>query len=264
MEELFIQNLDNELQELLENNQNHLSAALHEKIPTSHFQYNTLNIAVGRQRTGKSFSIIREIIKISKKSHNTHMLIYSNKTGHPTDRTFETLKSKIEIPIEYVSHDNLGTYLEHMLKYKGLYNEIYECRLEDKIIDDQKQDLKDVLKIDDFSRPFLHTLILLEDIAKAKIIMSEKSYIQELITQCAHINCSFFLATQYWKAISTNIKSNVATILIFGGYSRKIFNYIFSQIPVEVDAKELWEHYKNLSTNEKIIANTITHEIIIE
>jgi hypothetical protein len=219
---------------------------------------------VGRQRTGKTFSIIREIIKISKMSHNTHMLIYSNKTGYPTDRTFEKMKAMIKIPIEYVSHDNLGDYVENILKYKGLYNEIYEYQLEDKIIDNQKQDLFETLKINDFSRPFLHTMILLEDIAKAKIIKSEKSYIQELMTQCAHINCSFFLATQYWKSISTNIKSNVATILVFGGYSRQVFNYIFSQIPVEIDAKELWEQYKHLNTNEKIIANTITNEIIIE
>jgi hypothetical protein len=264
MEELFVQNMDYEIQELLEDNKSHLSAALHERIATSHFLYNTLNIAVGRQRTGKSFSIIREIIKISNMSPHTHLLIYANKTGYPSDRTFEKLKVKIKIPIEYVAHDNLGDYIVTLLTYKDLYNEIYERQLEDQIIDEQKNALIEHLKITDFKRPFLHTLILLEDIAKAKIIKSEKSYIQELMTQCAHINCSFFLATQYWKSISTNIKSNVATILVFGGYSRQVFYYIFSQIPIEIDVKELWARYQGLGDHQKIIVNTITNDILIE
>ena len=206
MNELVDLNLDNELQELTEKHKEELSTALIEKIPSTHVYYNSINIAVGKQRSGKTYTIIKEIIKISRFCTNTHLLIYSNKTGDKTDKTFEKLKSKIEIPIVYVSHSNLDEYLQKFLLYKQLYNEILENGYMDRQDDEQKATMFETLHINDFSRPYLHTLVLLEDVAQAKILKNKKTYIQELMTQCAHINCSFFLAVQFWSSLTTNIK----------------------------------------------------------
>ena len=51
------------------------------KIHATYCYYNSVNIAVGLQRSGKTYTIIEEIINISKVCPNTHMLIYTNKTG---------------------------------------------------------------------------------------------------------------------------------------------------------------------------------------
>ena len=65
-----------------------------------------------------------------------------------------------------------------------------------------------------------------------------------LMTQCAHINCSFFLATQFWKGLPTPIKSQVTTIYLYGGFSREQLRYILRQITLQNPFEVIWEEYK--------------------
>jgi hypothetical protein len=263
IQRLLRQNVENELCELAEENRDKLETALIKKIDGTHICYNSVNVALGKQRTGKTRGLTFEIILISMMCPNTHLLVYSNKTGSPTDLTFETFKEKIDIPIVYISHDSLKEFLENMLEYKQLYNEIYKDGLGDKIIKKKKNELFKILHISDFDRPFLHTLVFLEDIANAKIL--QKGYILELMTQCAHINCSFFLATQFWRnSIPTTIKTQVTTIFIFAGYSLQQFRYIMSQLPIEFDVGDLWNTYRSMHENGKMIVNTRTGELLFD
>ena len=116
-QELDLDMLDNMINYCLKKNKPKLQDELIKKIHDQiYVQYNTLNIAVGRQRSGKTHSIIKEIIKISQVSERTHLLIYINKEGAPSDPTFESLKGLISIPIEYVSEKNAEKYVQDILK----------------------------------------------------------------------------------------------------------------------------------------------------
>ena len=77
------------------------------KIKGTNTYANSLNVFVGRQRSGKSFQAIQEIIKISRIDPTAHLLVYVNQKGSCDDDTFETFKEMIEIPIEYVRYDNV-------------------------------------------------------------------------------------------------------------------------------------------------------------
>ena len=100
---LDLSRLDEMINYCLESNLNKLEDELIREIhPQINVQYNSLNIAVGRQRSGKTYSIIREIIKISNVCPRTHLFVYINKEGAASDPTFESLKSLIRIPIKYV------------------------------------------------------------------------------------------------------------------------------------------------------------------
>jgi hypothetical protein len=264
IEEIFDDTVKDAMIMLNKQNKDKLDRALISKIPTSNTYLNSVNIAVGKQESGKSFKLIEEIVKISRVSTNTHLLIYSNKTGCPSDDTFETQKDLIKIPIEYIAHDELPEYMEEFLMWKDLYKEIKEDGLEERIDNKQKQELFEKMKINDFSRPCLHTLVFLEDVAQAKIIKTEKTYINELMTQCRHIHCSFFLAIQFWKAVPTGLKSQITTLYIYGGYSKQQLRYIFSQTNVPVELNEIWSKYILFKNHEKIVVDAkksiITYE----
>ena len=81
--------LDKMINYCLHKNKSKLDDELISKIHNQvYVQYNTLNIAVGRQRCGKTHTIIKEIIKISAVSKRTHLLIYINKNGRSVGYVF--------------------------------------------------------------------------------------------------------------------------------------------------------------------------------
>lgn len=264
IDDLYNDYIDTAINEHLNKNRNSLEHEAISKIPSTNCYYNSVNIAVGRQASGKTLSIMKEIIKIASMSDNTHLLVYINKTGEPTDATFESLKPMIEIPIKYVSQDNAEEYVKELLEYKQLYNTVMEQNLQDKIIDEQVDALFSKLYIDNFNRTSLHTLIFLDDAAKSPLLVKDKSYFNSLMTQCRHIKCSFFLAVQYWKALNTNIKSNVATIFIFSGFSRQQLNIILYQTNVGMPMDELWSKYIKLKTHDKLVVDSIAGNISIQ
>ncbi|EAY03860.1 hypothetical protein TVAG_443480 [Trichomonas vaginalis G3] len=139
--------------------------------------------------------------------------------------------------------------------YKELYNTIKKQGLEDKIIDKQRDELFETLSISNFDREFLHSLIFLDDAVKSKLITNEKSYFNQLLTQCRHIQCSFFMAVQYFKALSTNIKSNLSTLFIFSGFSRQQLNVMLYQVNLPMSINELYTQYQQLGEHEKIIVD---------
>ena len=246
-------NVDDEMQiNLYENPINRESL---EKIRGTNTYVNSLNVFVGRQRTGKTYSAIKEIIKISRHHKQTHLLVYINKDGKPNDDTFERTKDLINCSIIYVSYDDSKQYLQQLLQYKYTYNTIKDKHLERQLSDKHLNELYENLSIDDLDNDYLHTLILLED---ATQFMKSKhaDYINDLMTKCRHIQCSFFVIIHYWKALNTNLKSNLSTIYIFSGYSRQQLNYILYQINVNASMKEIYDKYKQLGEHGKIIIDS--------
>ena len=77
------------------------------KIPNTNTYANSLNVFVGRQRSGKSYQAIQEIIKISRYDPCAHLLIYVNEKGESDDDTFSRFKDMIEIPIAYVKYSEI-------------------------------------------------------------------------------------------------------------------------------------------------------------
>ena len=241
--------------------QDELIKKIHDHI---YVQYNTLNIAVGRQRSGKTHSIIKEIIKISQVSDRTHLLIYINKEGAPSDPTFESLKSLISIPIEYIAEKNAEKFVQDILKWKMLYNYIKENHIEDQIQDKQMNSLFKKLNIDNLNYTTLHTLIFFEDAANCKLFNRNTNYFNQLFTRLAHIQCSVFIAVQFWKSLPTEIKSNAGTVFIFPNFSKEQLRYILRQGPLPEEFDRIYEKYQQLRDKQKLIVDINSQEFTIE
>ena len=88
------------------------------KIPGTNTYMNSLNVFVGRQRTGKTYQAIQEIIKISRTDPNAHLLIYVNEKGESDDDTFSVFKDMIELPIAYVKYSEIEQFMKRLLSYR--------------------------------------------------------------------------------------------------------------------------------------------------
>ena len=130
---------------------------------------------------------------------------------------------------------------------------IKEHDYEDKTPPNVTEELFDALQIDDYSRDYLHTLIMLEDATATKNIKNPNSDINDLLTRCAHTQFSFFILIHYWKALTTNIKANLSTIYIYGGYSRQQPSYMLYQMNIPATLNELYDVYRKMPQYKKLM-----------
>ena len=102
--------------------------------------YNSVNVLCGRQGSGKTFTSMKEAIKISMLSPETHLLVIVCKDETSTDPTVESLKPLLQIPIVYVAEDDAVEYVKKLLDYKRFYDFIKSEHLENKIVDEQVEE----------------------------------------------------------------------------------------------------------------------------
>lgn len=222
---------------------------------------NSLNIGVGQQGHGKTFRISAEIIKISKASKESHMLIYFNKKGESNDATFESVKNLITIPIVYVAYDKAEEYTRKILAYKSLYQQYKSSKI--KLQEKHIAEMNEMLKIKDFRKPYLHTLMCFEDFANNPLLKRSDGYFNQLFATLRHEHCTVFLSVQFWKSIPTEIKSNATTIFIFGGYSKQQLRYIISQIALPFSFEEIFDEYIQMKNKQCMAVNTELNTIKI-
>ncbi|MFR9543751.1 MAG: hypothetical protein SNH27_17115 [Rikenellaceae bacterium] len=236
-----------------EMNQHNLNKEKLQRIhPDVLVNYNSLNVLCGPQGSGKTFSACKEIAKISQIDKHAHLLVIICKPENQDDPTVNTFIPLINIPIEYVIESDAEDYVKNLFEYKRLYNTIKEQHLEDRIADSQRDELFQTLHINDFSREWLHTMIMINDSAKCGLLKSG-SYFSQLVAIGRHTQTSTFLNIQFWKGLSPEIKANISSAFIFGLFSRQQLVHILSQLPSQYDYKEIYEVYRTLSKRDKMI-----------
>lgn len=84
-------NIDDAMQDAYRKNSNKILAESIRLIaPGIYTNYNSLNILVGNQGKGKTHTMLRDIIQISRlKDTNVHLIVYISKNGSINDSTFE-------------------------------------------------------------------------------------------------------------------------------------------------------------------------------
>ena len=234
------------------------------KIRNTNIYANSVNVYVGRPRSGKTYLALHDVISALRNDENVHLLVYINERGECDDDTFERFQQLITVPIAFVKYSDCEEYLKRLNNYKNIYNKIKQQGYPiSKIPNDVRDEISEILFIDDFEREHLHTLIMLEDATNSKSIRKTDSYINDLLTRCAHTQFSFFILIHYWKALTTNIKANLSTIRIFGGYSRQQLTYMLYQMSIPMSAKELHPYYNSMDRYQKLTIDCNTGEFNI-
>ena len=224
------------------------------KISRTNTYANSVNVYVGRPRSGKTYLALHDIISVVRSDPCVHLLVYINESGTCDDDTFDRFQQLITVPIIYVKYSQCEKYLKQLLSYKNVYNKIKSCNIPlTEIPKEVRNELFDHLCIEDFRKDYLHTLILTEDATNTKVLRKPDSYINDLLTRCAHTQFSFFILIHYWKALTTNIKANLSTIYIFRGYSRQQLTYMLYQMNLPVSVKELWNSYAGMGEYGKLM-----------
>ena len=212
------------------------------------FKYNSFNICIGKQGTGKTTSILKELIKLSMKNIDSyHLIIYVS--NNSSDDTFNNLYKYINIPIVKTDYEHLDKQYEQLIKLKDIYNKMIDGEIE------KDKNILEALCIDNFNLKRLHTLILMDD--AAFVLKNENSKWFKWLCQLRHLNTTIFMCIQIWKSINPSLITQITSIQLFPGYSRQQVNYIYNQICVDMKFDDLYDLYVKIPQKHKIIIDLV-------
>ena len=130
------------------------------------FKYNSFNICIGKQSTGKTTSVLKELIKLSLKDINTyHLIIYVSNNN--SDDTFNNLFKYINIPIVKTDYEQLDNQFMNLIKLKEEYNKMVDGEIS------KNKSILPYLYVNNFNLKRLHTFILMDD--AAFVLKNDKS-----------------------------------------------------------------------------------------
>lgn len=219
------------------------------------FKYNSFNICIGKQSTGKTTSVLKELIKLSLKDIKTyHLIIYIS--NNSSDDTFNNLYKYINIPIVKTDYEHIDKQFENLIKLKDEYN---------KMVDGEIPKNKEILKylyINDFKLKRLHTFILMDD--AAFVLKNDRSPWMKWLCQLRHLNTTVFMCIQIWKSINPSLKTQITSIHLFPGYSRQQVNYIYNQICVDMKFEEFYDLYVKIPQRHKLIIDLVDMSVLID
>ena len=81
------------------------------KIPRTNVYANSVNVYVGRPRSGKTYLAIHDIISVVRNDPNTHLLVYINEKGECDDDTFERFQELIDADVVFVKYQDAEQFL---------------------------------------------------------------------------------------------------------------------------------------------------------
>jgi len=222
--------------------------------------YNSVNLAVGKQGSGKSLLFLREIMNIQNEK-NIHLFIYVTPNGDINDSTMLAIKPCLTVPLLVVAEEDLQEVVEGIVNLKNIYNDMVRDGMVDKLDPEQKQEILSLLHLDEFPSDMyntrLHTLLLFDDAAFSSLFKKDDSFFNKFITRCRHNNFIVMFATQKFKGLSMPVKSQATTVMIYKGFTPQEVSYIFHNATINgFSYQEFKDLYARLEQDQVLYCNS--------
>lgn len=226
------------------------------------FYRNSVNVIIGRRGSGKTYSTLREILKLPELDENnfnyTQVFYVSDKAMDDTVTKFKPLFPPtlqfIWLPINHAMalFTDLGR-----LKAK-LANPDYKIpkeTLDFYQMKDTVEDAKIKLNAEHLPPDVLpHSIVLFDD---CLALFSKTTPLAKKLYENRQMRATIFMLLQDVSGLSPSMKSNTNALQLFGGYSRQKFNVLFYQLPpVNTD----YDEYRTLGVEDSIYFNFETGE----
>jgi hypothetical protein len=233
--------------------------------PELHFRRNSINLYIGRRGSGKTFNVLRELIKLSQlpdKGGYNGFIYCTDKTN---DSTVKDLLPLIKLKTRIVSYADMLTFMRDLVDAKMAYEEILEKGLESKVTDRCKKDLLNAVDVARFGQKIPGTVVLYDD--AINIFKSAKNKpLLDLLHQNRQPKITYFLCMQDGFALPPQVKRNLDTCILFGGFNdSQMLNILLRQLNSSAtNNNELGQVYRGLSNREGIIFDYLPEETIVK
>jgi hypothetical protein len=139
-----------------DDNSDELQTRLNENL---RFTLNSINIIIGRTGSGKTRTVIKEIMKLEYLPPKYHYLIYI--TYEENDKTFYKYQHCIDLPILRVEYEDVYYLLCKIIKAKTADEQIRDGTKTGRR--EERVEILELSELPNFKCTNLHTLILFDD-----------------------------------------------------------------------------------------------------
>lgn len=224
---------ENAIRNVMQNQFANLDPKIKNKIEPIHpqidFYYNSFNICLGKQGSGKTTFMMYELIKLSQIDSLYNAILYISPTTN--DYTFNALKTMLQgrIPIYHT------TFSESI-----------------KILTEYFENTKNEIN---------HIFIIIED---GSFLLSKENPIwYGWICSLRHIRATIWVNLHLWKAINPIIKTQITSVFVMKGFSREQMQYVYRQSSVDRDFNSFYAIYTTIKEHQVLGINNLTNNLEI-
>ena len=217
------------------------------------FYRNSVNVVIGRRGSGKTFSTLREILKLPELDPGnnytyTQVFYVSDKA---MDDTVALLKPLFPSSLQFIwmpTHNALNLLADLGALKAKISNPEYRIPVETRKfykMEDTVEDARKMLNAEHLpSRVIPHSLVLFDDCLS---LFSKNTPLAKKLYENRQIRATIFLILQDVTGLSSSMKSNVNALQLFGSYSRQKFNVLFYQLP---PVETQYDDYKHIGASD--------------
>ena len=211
--------------------------------PALEFDYNSINLLIGRRGSGKTFNVFKQVVILGQVPNDYHMMIYITKNAN--DGTYLKFKDLITLPVMIVSYEDSLNTLKELRHHKQIYDEIRAGNIED---EQTIQETYEFLHVQNCEKKRIHTIVLYDDALNVFDRGNRKSEEYRMIFDNRHTKITYFFCLQDPASISTDIRGSLDRCWLFGGFGALKYQTLMRTIPVPFDYQKVFSDYKQIAS----------------
>jgi hypothetical protein len=225
------------------------------------FRYCSLNLLVSRQGVGKTYTIMREMIKLSQLPNFGEYIAFIYVSDKINDDTVNAMIKLIKIRVRHVDYADFLLVLKDLVDAKNAYFDVIEKEAENDVSEETRKDLFDTLDIKEWT-DLHHTAILLDD--AINILKDHKCQeVRNLLFQNRQPRLTIFLCIQDTFGVPIQIRRNCDMIMLFAGLTdRMAFRMILTQLGI--NGRITFEEYNKLPYRSALLIDYLPQGTVLK
>jgi hypothetical protein len=219
------------------------------------FRRNSVNLYVGRRASGKTFNVLRELIKLSQLPDKGGYSLFIYCTDKTNDPTVNELQKEIKLTTKIVSYDKVEALLADHIDAKEAYDKALRNGIrEQDLTDESREDILSSVFLEHFTDKVPGTIVLYDDAINIFNDAKNKRLLK-LLHENRQAKITYFLCMQDPFAIKPQVRRNLDTCILFGGYrdTMMLYPFIRQMFGSSEAVKTLIQDYLKLGYREGMV-----------
>jgi hypothetical protein len=197
---------------------------------------------------------MRELIKLSHLPNKGGYNLFVYVTDKTSDKIVIEMLGLIKLKVKVVTYKDAVKFIPDLISAKDAYDQVIEKGLKNVVTDECKQDLLTSVDLENWTAITPCTVILYDD-AINSFKQSYNKPLLDLLFQNRQPKITYFLCMQDGFALPPQIKRNLDSCMLFGGYTDKMaIQNMFRQLnSSNTDNKKLLSIYLSIDNRDALL-----------